>query len=145
MNYGRVAVAALAGWIVDGVYGFVVYGNLMTGQFMSYPGVFRSTAAANANLPIMFVGILLGMFVAAYVYAKGYDGGSGVAEGLRFGGCIGVFVIGYGVVVNWAMMNFGRKLALSMSAASLVEWILVGATIGLVYQPAAGSKGARLG
>ena len=144
MNYGRVAVAALAGWIVDGVYGFVVYGNLMTGQFMSYPGVFRPTAAANANLPIMFVGILLGMFVAAYVYAKGYDGGSGVAEGLRFGSCIGVFVIGYGVVVNWAMMNFGRKLALSMSAASLVEWILVGVTIGLVYQPAASSKGARV-
>ena len=144
MNYGRVAVAALAGWIVDGVYGFVVYGNLMAGQFMSYPGVFRPTAAASANLPVMFVGILLGMFVAAYVYAKGYDGGSGVAEGLRFGSCIGVFVIGYGVVVNWAMMNFGRKLALSMSAASLVEWILVGVTIGLVYQPAAGSKGARL-
>ena len=29
MNYGRLALAAVAATVVDGVYGFVVYGNIL--------------------------------------------------------------------------------------------------------------------
>ena len=45
MNYSRLALAAAAAWIVDGLYGFVVYGNLLTAEFALYPGVFRPLEA----------------------------------------------------------------------------------------------------
>jgi len=33
----------------------------------------------------MFCGILVGMSAVTWIYAKGYEGGSGLQEGLRFG------------------------------------------------------------
>jgi hypothetical protein len=39
-------------------------------------------------------------------------------------------------------MNLGRRLTLFMAAAALVEWIIDGAVIGLVYKPAAATRRA---
>src|SRR5207249_4184645 len=48
MNTRRIALAALIAWVVDSVYGFVVFGLLLNGQFAKYPGVFRSFEAVNS-------------------------------------------------------------------------------------------------
>jgi hypothetical protein len=40
------------------------------------------------------------MVAAGYIYAKGYEGGSGIAEGARFGAAIGLFAVGYAAIVN---------------------------------------------
>ncbi len=135
MNYARLAAAAAAAWIVDGLYGFVVYGNLMADEFAQYPGVFRPLEAMNAKMPFLFAGLLLAMLVAAYIYAKGYEGGAGFPEGARFGVCIGVFVAGL-TIGNYAVFNIGSRLAFAMIVAALVEWTIVGTVIGLVYRPA---------
>ena len=137
MNMTRVALAAVVAWIADAVYGFAVYGTALAGQFAQYPGVFRPMEVVNANLPLMFVGSLVGMFVAAYIYAKGYEGGAGIREGLRFGILIGVFLVGYVLVGNYVVMNIGRRISAYMAVAGMVEWIVVGVSIGLVYKPAA--------
>ena len=135
MNMSRVALAAVAAWIVDAVYGFVVYGNLLKSEFARYPGIYRPMESQTAYMPFLFCGILLAMSVAAYVYARGYEGGSGVLEGLRFGILLGVFVVGYQGFVNYAVMNFGRRLAGSMALAGFVEWIIAGILIGAIYKP----------
>jgi hypothetical protein len=140
MNYARLAAAAAAAWIVDGLYGFVVYGNLLSSEFAKYPGVFRPLEAMNAKMPLLFVGLLVMMFAAAYIYAKGYEGGAGFPEGARFGALIGLFMAA-GAVGNYAVFNIGSSLAISMALASLVEWTLVGVVIGLVYRAA--PSGAR--
>src|SRR5439155_14906770 len=97
-----------------------------------YPGVFRPMEAVNGNLPLMFFGTLLAMFAAAYIYAKGYEGGSGVQEGMRFGVLIGLFAVGYIAVGNYAVMNIGRRLSAYMAIAGLVEWIVIGTAMGVV-------------
>jgi len=135
MNYSRLALAAVAATIVDGVYGFVVYGNLLTSQFAQYPGVFRPLEAMNAKMPFLFAGLLVMMLVAAFIYAKGYEGGAGVPEGARFGALIGLFMAGIGLG-NYAVFNIGSRLVGSMIVAGLVEWTIVGIVIGLVYRPA---------
>ena len=135
MNYARLAAAAAAAWIVDGLYGFVVYGNVLTNEFAKYPGVFRPLEAMNAKMPFLFAGLLLTMFVAAYIYAKGYEGGPGLPEGARFGALIGLFLAGM-TLGNYAVFNIGSTLALSMAIAALVEWTIVGTVIGLVYRAA---------
>jgi len=135
MNYGRLAGAAVAAAVVDMIYGFLVYGQLLQGQFSRYSAVYRPPEDMS-HMPYLVLGILIGTFTATYIYAKGYEGGAGVAEGARFGACLGVFVGGYIGLVNYAVMNIGRRLTLVVGAAGFVEWILLGVVIGLVYKPA---------
>jgi len=143
MNYGRLALAAVVATIVDGVYGFVVYGNLLMHQFASYPGVYRPADAQASFMAYLFGGIFLAMLAASCIYAKGYEGGSGLMEGARFGVLIGILEVGYAVIVSYAVTNIGRRLTGSMAVASLVEWILAGVVIGLVYKPAFASASRR--
>jgi hypothetical protein len=136
MNYGRLAFAAVAAWIADAVYGFVVYGNLLNSEFGKYPGVFRPMEAINAKMPIMFGGILVALFIVAFMYAKGYEGGAGAIEGARFGALVGVFMAAYVALGNYATLNIGLRLAGLMAIGGIVEWMVVGTVIGLVYKPA---------
>ena len=134
MNIARVALAAVAGLVVEIVYGFVVYGMLLSGEFGKYPALYRSADTGPAYLPLMFAGLLVAIAAAAVIYAKGYEGGSGVAEGLRFGLLLGVFTAFAFANVNYGVLNIGRRLALYTGAASFVEWLLIGTAIGLVYK-----------
>jgi hypothetical protein len=136
MNYGRIVMAAIAATIVDGLYGFVVYGNLLMSRFAQYPGVFRPADAQSAFMPFLMTGILVAALAAAYIYAKGYEGGSGVAEGARFGAAIGVFAAGYAVIVAYATTNVGAHFTCLLALATIGEWILDGIVIGLVYKRA---------
>jgi hypothetical protein len=140
MNFGRLALAALAATVFDALYGFLVYGMLLAPEFARYPGVYRSNEAGQAFLPLMFGGLLIAIICVAIIYAKGYEGGSGLAEGLRFGIVLGVFVAFAFAGVNYAVLNIGKKLAVMTAGAGFVEWLAIGTIIGLVYRPLAGSR-----
>ena len=139
MNYSRLALAAVAATVFDALYGFLVYGMLLAPEFAKYPGVYRSNEAGQAFLPLMFGGLFLAIVAAAVIYAKGYEGGSGVAEGARFGFLLGVFVVFAFAGVNYAVLIINKKLAVMAAAAGFVEWLAIGTVIGLVYKPSAGS------
>ena|SRR5260221_704184 len=117
MNFGRVVAAALAATVWDAIYGFLVYGMLLVPEFARYPAVYRSNEAGAAFLPLMFAGILVAMMAASAIYAKGYEGGSAVAEGARFGLLIAVFVVCIFTGVNYATLNMGRRMAAVLAAA----------------------------
>ena len=135
MNYGRLVGAAVAATVFDAVYGFLVYGLLLAGSFANFPGVYRSAEAGPAYLPGMFACILVGVFLAACMYAKGYEGGSGASEGVRFGVLLGMFVSVVFAGVNYATLNIGRRHSLEMAAAAFIEWLVIGTIIGVVYKP----------
>ena len=135
MNMSRVAAAAVVAWVVDGLYGFVVYGQALQSEFNRYPGVFRSTQTVMGNMPLMFAGMLIAFFALAYIFARGHEGGNGVAEGIRFGIVFGILMFGLISVGNYCVLNIGRKIAVEMAVAGFVESIIIGATLGLVYQP----------
>jgi hypothetical protein len=136
MNYPRLALAAVAATVFDAVYGFGVYGTLLAPEFAKYPEVYRSPEAGMAFLPMMFAGLFVAIVAAAMIYAKGYEGGSGLAEGARFGLLFGLFVVLAFVFVNHATLIINRKLTGMLAIAAFVEWSLIGTIIGLVYKPA---------
>jgi hypothetical protein len=134
MNYTRLLLAAVAATIVDAVYGFIVYGNLLTAEFARYPAVFRPAETQGPYMPYLFCGVFIAMLAATFIYAKGYEGGQAVTEGLRFGLAVGVLEFGYDFIVRYAITNTGRRITAMMSIAALVEWMIVGVVIGLVYK-----------
>jgi hypothetical protein len=143
MDYKRLALAAVVAWVVDTMYGILVWMMMLGGEFAKYPQVFRPQADMNAKLPLMFAGGLLAMFALAYIYAKGYEGGSGIQEGLRFGVLLAIFTFGFVSVGIYGSFNIGRRLAAMASVVSFVEMILVGVVIGALYRPAPGRQPAR--
>jgi hypothetical protein len=97
----------------------------------------------NGNLPLMFAGSLLAFFALAYIFAKGNEGGNGLAEGLRFGFVIAVFEFGAMSIGNYTVLNVGRKIAVEWAVAGFVEALISGAVMGLVYKPALVAKTVR--
>jgi hypothetical protein len=134
MNYGRIALAAVVATIVDAAYGFGVYGSLLTSQFARFPGVYRPMETQGTYMPILFGGVFLAMIAASVIYAKGYEGGSGIAEGLRFGVLIGLVEVGYAAIIMFAIANIDQAMAVRLAAANFVEWVLAGVVIGLIYK-----------
>ncbi len=136
MNYGRLAAAAVAATVVDAIYGYLVYGLLLASDFAKFPGVYRPADVGMAYLPLMFAFLFVALLVVALMFAKGYEGGRGVAEGVRFGALLGIFVAMAFNGVNYATLNIGRMHSLRMAIAGFVEWTLIGVVIGVVYKPA---------
>jgi len=96
----------------------------------------------NGFLPLMFGGGLLAMFVLAYIYSKGYEGRSGVQEGLRFGLLLGVFMTAFVSIPIYGSFNIDARLGMMASVVSFVEMLVVGTAIGVAYRPAAARVGA---
>jgi hypothetical protein len=143
MNFGRLVAAAVAATVWDAIYGFCVYGVLLAPEFAKYPNVYRTNDVGQAYLPLMFAGILVAMIVAAAIYAKGYEGGSGVGEGARFGFLLAVFVVCVFTGVNYATLNINKKITGMLGAAGFLEWLGAGIVIGLVYRANAGASRTR--
>ena len=55
-----------------------------------YAAIMPSVARAEPNMILIGVGYLITAAVMAFIFPVGYKGGSGVAEGLRFGAVIGL-------------------------------------------------------
>ena len=140
MNYGRLVLAAVVAMVVDLIYGYVVFGMALGSYIAVAPGVFRPLDAVTQHLPALFGGTLLGMLAATAIYAKGYEGKSGLGEGIRFGLLVAIFSAGYFNIAGSAVMNYGLKLAAINSAAGVGEWLIVGVVIGMLYKPAAAAK-----
>jgi hypothetical protein len=66
-----------------------------------------------------------------------YQGGSGLAEGARFGALIGVFSVCSFVVHNYVNLNIGLTLTVQQAIAYFIEWTVAGIMIGLIYRPLA--------
>jgi hypothetical protein len=138
MNYSRIALAGLGATVAYFVVGGLAFGALpqLKDEFRKYPAVYRNQESIKAVMPAGMVAMLLSILVLAVIYAMAYRGGSGVAEGARFGVLIGIFAVGAFVFHNYVNLNIGMKLTLQQAVAYLVEWTVVGIVIGLIYKPA---------
>jgi hypothetical protein len=138
MNLSRIALAAIGAFVAYFVVGGAAFGLVpsLRSEFLKYPAVYRPQDGIKSVMPVGMAAMFVGMVVLAVLYAMLYRGGSGVAEGARFGALIGVFAVCAFVVHNYVNLNIGGKLTLQQSVAYLVEWIVTGIVIGLIYRPA---------
>jgi len=138
LNYTRIALSALGGFIAYFVVGGILFGALpsLKNEFLKYPNIYRTQEGIKTTMPIGMAAMFVAIAALAIIYALIYHGGSGLAEGARYGALIGIFSIGSFVVHNYVNLNIGGKLTLQQSVAYFVEWLVVGIVIGLIYRPA---------
>jgi hypothetical protein len=139
MNYSRIALAALGGTVAYFIFGFLVFGLLpqMRNEFSKYPALYRTPDDIKKVMPIGMAAMFLAILVLAVIYAMAYQGGSGVAEGARFGALIGIFAVGAFVLHNYVNLNIGPKLTFQQAVIYFIQWTVIGIVIGLIYRRAA--------
>jgi hypothetical protein len=137
MNYAHIALAFLGAAVVYFVYGFALFAAVpaMKSEFMKYPGVYRSHDSIMKVMPYGMVAILISIAVLAVLYAKIYPAGGGIVSGLFFGALIGIFSVCTFVIHNYVNLNIGLTLTLYQGIVYFIQWLIVGATIGLIYKP----------
>jgi hypothetical protein len=136
MNYLRIFFAALGAFVAYFAIGGLAFTSpSIKNEFLKYPAVYRSQEGIMRVMPYGMAAMFAAMLVLAVIYAMLYRGGSGLAEGARFGALIGIFAVCSFVIHNYVNLNIGLKLTLQQSAAYFVEWVVTGIVIGLIYRP----------
>lgn len=137
VNYARIALAFLSGTVAYFVCGFIMFGALpaMKSEFMKYPNVYRSQDAMMKAMPYNVVAILISIVVVVVLYARIYPAGGGIASGVYLGVLIGIFSVCTFVLHNYATLNIGVTLTLYEGITYFIQWVIVGAAIGLIYKP----------
>jgi hypothetical protein len=137
VNYASIALASLGATVAYFVFGFVMFAALpvMKTEFMKYPNVYRSRESMMKVMPFGMVAILISIVVVAVLYAKNYPAGVGVVAGIYLGALIGIFSVCTFVIHNYVNLNIGLKLTVYQGIAYFIQWVIVGAAIGLIYRP----------
>ena len=114
MNFTRIALAALGAFVAYFVLGGLSFAALpwLKNEFLKYPAVYRSQEGIKSVMPAGMAAMFVATLVLAVIYTMLYQGGSGFAEGARFGTLIGVFTVCAFVVHNYVNLNIGPKLTL---------------------------------
>lgn len=143
MNLARVAMAAVVAWVVYLGVSFVVHTMLLKDLYLQHLSAMRPEVDQNGILPIGFMFALVGFFAFAYTYAKGYEGGSGAQEGLRFGVLVGILICSFRVIWDHMVWPVSLQLTAAWMVDYIVEFALYGMIVGGIYKPAA--RTARAG
>jgi hypothetical protein len=136
VNYTRIALASFGAMVAYFVYGFALFAAWpsMKTEFMKYPNVYRPKDEMMKVMPYGMVAILIAIVVVAILYARIFAEGGGIASGMSLGALIGLFSVCTFAIHNYINLNIGLRLTLYQSVAYFVQWVIVGAAIGLIYK-----------
>ena len=137
MNYAHLALASLGATVAYFVFGFALFAALpgMKREFRKHPSVFRAEDSMMKRMPYSMISVLISIAVVAVLYAKIYPAGGGLASGAYLGALIGIFSVCTFVIHNYVNLNIGLALTLYQAIAYFIQWLVVGAAIGLIYKP----------
>jgi hypothetical protein len=136
MNFARVAMAAVAAWLVSIPIGYVVNEILLKDLMVANAAAMRSNEVIMANLPLGFGFSLVGFFAFAYAFAKGYEGGNGTMEGIRFGVLVAIMLQCFAGIWMYIVFPISGSMAVAGLIDGIVEFALYGAIVGTIYKPA---------
>ena len=138
VNYARIALAFFGAAVAYFACGFAMFAALpgMKAEFKKYPNVYRSEDAMLKVMPYNMVAILISIVVVAVLYTKIYPADGGITSGVCLGALMGIFSVCTYVLHNYATLNIGLTLTLYEGITYFIQWVIVGATIGLIYKPA---------
>jgi hypothetical protein len=145
MNFPRIALAALGGFVAYFTCGGLAFGLFpsLKNEFLKYPAIYRSQEGMKTHMPGGMAAMFVSILALAVIYAMLYQGDSSVGGGARlgamFGALIGVFAVGSFVIHNYVNLNIGLTLTLQQAAAYFIEWTVSGLVIGLIYRPPGGT------
>jgi hypothetical protein len=131
MNVRKFLLAALAGFVSNGIaYGILL---VLLGGYFESAVLGPAGASTEGSVVLPTIASVTMALIMAYIYPKGYEGGSPLSEGLRFGIAMGLF---FGIPYAF---YFGSMYPIAVGAlvvfalGTALETAAGGLAIGLVY------------
>lgn len=123
-------LAAVAGFAV-----FVIYGVALVDMFLAdyITGAWGALVRPVEVEWAVLVGLVLLAMVMAWMYQRGYEGGTPWVEGLRFGILVGLMVEAYGALFAYHFLSVSGPGVFGQAAIFLLRDALAGAAMGVVY------------
>ena len=128
----KLILSTIIGGVVFFILGWILYGALFMDFFAKNYGPIMRTPE-DYKLWAIIVGGFVEAFFLAWVYPKGYAGGSPAKEGLMFGLLIGLLMSVPYVFFMWASHPVTYTAVIVDAIIMLIMTIIVGLVIGLVY------------
>ncbi len=136
MNWKRLFLAALAGYIFLQLSDFVFHGSMMsqTYEALAQSGVFRPEAEMIQYTWLMLLTGIVFSFFFTFIFARGYEG-KGISEGIRFGLYITLFWVFVNAFNSFAIYPLPYSLAWMWILIGFIQMIIMGIIVSLVYKP----------
>lgn len=132
MNCKRFIIASLSVFVAIQAMEFLINWIILMPQYEALKEMWRPDMSS--KMWIMYPIGLLVAFLFTYIFVKGREG-KGLAEGVRFGLIIWLFVAVPMSLGYWVMFPIPFKLALWWIIFSLIEYIIAGLLVAAIYKP----------
>lgn len=126
----KVWVGFVVVFVLMEIVGFVINGLILASTYESLQSLWRPDMAD--YMWVFHVMMVIGAFFFTFVFSKGYEG-KGIAEGLRYGLYIGVWLsvgMAYG---TYSMIAIPYSLALQWFIYGVIEYLIYGAALAMVF------------
>jgi hypothetical protein len=137
MNWKRFFVAGLVTYVVIQAMDFVINEVFMKNANESLKSLWRPNMMS--RVWVMYVVGVLVALLFTYIFVKGREG-KGIAEGVRYGIIIWLFVNVPMSVSMWVMLPIPYIIVLRWMLFGLLEMLVAGILVAVIYKPVALSK-----
>lgn len=137
MNAKKLVGAIVAAFVILFVAGFLVHGVWLGDTYRSMRQQsfsFRSEAALQHKVWIVWVSDLLYSILFAWVYARGMERRSWLGQGVRFGVLMSLFTIVPSALNDYVVYNLSHMLVLDWICAGFVTLILMGIAVAAILK-----------
>jgi hypothetical protein len=134
----KILIGFVAVFVTLEVLDAIIHAGILGGTYAAMQNTWRPDMMAKLWI-LHFVRIATAFFFT-YVFSKGYEG-KGIMEGVRYGFYLGMIVSSGFAFGTYSMFAIGKGLALQWFFYSLIEYIIAGVVVSLVFgQKAAAVK-----
>lgn len=126
----KMLIGFVAVFITLEVLDFLIHDVILMSTYMAMQNVWRTDMMAKMWV-LHFVKIATAFFFAM-IFSKGYEN-KGIMEGIRYGFYVGMIVASGFAFGSYATFPIPHTLAIHWFVLSLVEYIIAGVVIALVY------------
>jgi hypothetical protein len=132
MNINKWVLASIAAAVFLFVYGWVVYGLLLSSYVARIAPPGAMLPAGSENVVLIAVGCLIQGAALAWIFVMGRRR-PGAMEGVRFGLAIGALIFGIYVLMA-GVSPYTLRAALTFAIIDTVMYIGAGALIAVLYK-----------
>ncbi len=109
---------------------FIIHGVLLESAYQATKEVWRPDMMS--LMWIYHVLAVIGAFFFTLIFSKGYEG-KGIMEGVRYGLYVGIWMSSGMAYGSYSMINIPYSLALQWFCFGLIEYIIYGILLAMVF------------
>ncbi len=113
------------------IFSYIVDTLILGSTYESLKGLWRPDMMS--KMWIFYIVMLFQAFFFSFIFSKGYEG-KGIAEGVRYGLYIGIWMSVGMAYATYAMIAIPYSLALQWFVYGVIEYVIFGIALALVFR-----------